>query len=281
MSGDLIAVPAGHHLYVRDEGRGPAVLFLHGFTGSGESMKDLADRLPGFRRIRVDLLGHGRSECPPAGPLWSMEQTIEDLTSVLDSLGIQRVHVIGYSMGARIGLALSLRRPEVVDRCVWIGARAGIRDAEDRAARVRADEALAARIEAEGVEAFVDFWMALPLFASQERLGAEALAVAREARLQNRPEALARSLRGVGAGAQPALFDRLQALDSATLFVAGEEDPRFVALGRDLATHAPGGRFEAVPEAGHAVHLEAPDAFAALARSFLVTGLAGRASAAS
>ncbi len=264
-----VAMPEGHDLFVRDEGQGPAVLLLHGFTGSGRSLEDLSDRLTGLRRVRVDLLGHGHSDCPPEGPLWSMEQAVADLACVLQTLGIPRTHVIGYSMGARIGLALSLLRPDLVDRCVWIGARAGIEEEDERAARVKADEALAERIEREGVEAFVDFWMGLPLFASQQRLGAEALRAAREARLRNVPEALARSLRGVGAGAQPALFDRLPALRAPTLFVAGDEDPRFVAAGRDLAARAPDGRFVSVPDAGHAVHLEAPAAFASLAAEFL------------
>ncbi len=52
----------GRKLFVRSEGEGPAVLLLHGFTGSSEGLGGIADALEGHQRIRVDLIGHGESE---------------------------------------------------------------------------------------------------------------------------------------------------------------------------------------------------------------------------
>lgn len=269
MSDRFVQVAPGRRLFVRSEGEGPAVLILHGFTGSSESVVGIADALPGFRRVRVDLLGHGRSDAPDELDTYSMDTCVEDLARVLDALGIPSTDVVGYSMGARVALALAVRMPERVRRCVLIGARAGIEAPEARAERVRADAALAARIEDEGLESFVDDWMALPLFASQLRLGKAALAAARAARLRQRPEGLARSLRGMGAGAQPPLFERLGALRVPILFVAGGEDAAFVDAGRDLASRIPTARFLLIPEVGHAAHLEAADEFARITRSFL------------
>ncbi len=168
-----------------------------------------------------------------------------------------------------MGLALAIWAPERVGRCVLLGARAGIEDPSARVARVRADEALADRIEEGGIEAFVDHWMALPIFASQARLGEAALEAARAERLRGNPRGLAHSLRGMGAGAQPPLFDDLPSLRAPTLFVAGAEDEAFCEAGRDLAARTPAARFLAIPEAGHAAHLEASDEFNRITRSFL------------
>jgi pimeloyl-ACP methyl ester carboxylesterase len=111
--------------------------------------------------------------------------------------------------------------------------------------------------------------MALPLFASQRRLGAAALAAAREQRLANRAHGLANSLRGMGAGAQPPLQGRLGGLRMPVCLVAGEEDSRFRAVARDLAAEIPDARLEVVPSAGHAAHIENPVAFQRIARRFL------------
>lgn len=266
---------SGRKLFVRSEGDGPSVLLLHGFTGSSESLGCIADALAGHRRIRVDLIGHGSSESP-TGPgsigAYRMESCVADLVRVLDAQGIGQTHVVGYSMGARVGLALAAWAPERVGRCVLLGARAGFEDPSARAARIRADEALADRIEEEGIEAFVDHWMALPIFASQARLGEAALAVARAERLRGNPKGLARSLRGMGAGAQPPLFDDLPSVQAPILFVAGAEDEAFCEAGRDLASRAPAARFVAIPEVGHAAHLEASDEFNRITRSFLSEG---------
>src|SRR5262249_51588996 len=149
-----------------------------------------------------------------------------------------------------------------------IGASAGLADPAERAARVRADEALAQELERDGLERFVDRWMALPLFASQARLGSEFLAASRAARLHNRTHGLAASLRGVGTGAQPPLHARLAQLDVPILFAAGAEDAKFAALARELAATARHGRVALVPDAGHAAQLENPGAVLALARDF-------------
>src|SRR5207244_419732 len=79
----------------------------------------------------------------------------------------------------------------------------------------------------------------------------------------NDPRALAAVLRGLGTGTMEPLWDRLQTVRMPALVVAGERDTKFRALGERLAAALPDARLEVVPGAGHAVHLEAPDAVAA------------------
>jgi 2-succinyl-6-hydroxy-2,4-cyclohexadiene-1-carboxylate synthase len=189
--------------------------------------------------------------------------------AVLDALDVDRVDAFGYSMGGRVALSVAAAAPARVRSLALVGASPGLAAAADRAARVAADEALAARLLEQGIERFVDEWMALPLFASQSRLGAAALASARAQRLRCRPEGLAGSLRGMGTGAMPPLHAALCAIGVPTLWVVGEEDAKF----REIAAAAAGAMSRAevavVREAGHAAHLEQPVAFGALLRGFL------------
>jgi len=152
---------------------------------------------------------------------------------------------------------------------VLVAARAGIEDPVEREARRRADEALAARLEVQGIEAFVDEWMAQPLFETQRHLGSSFLATERCARLDNDARELAASLRALGPGAQPPLFESLPGLHVPVLLVAGALDRRFVALAHDLARRLPQAEVCEIADAGHAVHLEQPGAFLRAARDFL------------
>jgi|GEM_PF-5080 len=257
-------------LSVEVRGSGPPVLVLHGFTGCGESMHEVADALAeGTRVILPDLPGHGGSPAPQDPEAYRMASCCDALAELLSRLGVGAAHVVGYSMGARVALALAVRHPRCVRSLVLIGGRAGIQDSARRARRVAADTSLAARILERGVPWFVDYWMAQPLFASQRRLGTATLASLRQQRLANRACGLAGSLRGMGAGAQPPLFGMLPEVAVPALLVTGALDQRFTALAEDLQRRLPEARCCVIPDAGHAAHLERPQAFAAALRAFL------------
>src|SRR5207245_380662 len=127
-----------------------------------------------FRRdhmtIAVDLLGHGGSDAPPEPARYSIERSAKDLVALLDELGIGKSHVLGYSMGARIGLRLGVDFGARVRTLVFESPSAGIRDPGERRRRAERDEALAALVQRDGVPAFVDIWEAQPLFASHASL---------------------------------------------------------------------------------------------------------------
>ena len=251
----------------RAEGR--PVVVLHGFTGSARSMagvvRALGERHP---LVRLDLVGHGESEAPSDPDAYTMERCVDQVRGVIDALGLPRPHLLGYSMGGRVALSLCAALPGFVTSAVLVGASAGLADSRARARRRADDEGLAQRILDEGIEGFVDAWMAHPLFASQKRLGPVALAEAREQRLACRPRGLVDSLRGMGTGAMPALHARLPCVHVPVCLMAGDEDPKFSDLARELAAALPAGEARVVAESGHAVHLEQPDAFARLALEF-------------
>lgn len=265
----LVASHDGARLHALVFGAGPPLLLLHGFTGSAAGLAGLARELAADHLVIVpDLLGHGASEAPDDPARHALERQVADLAALLDAAGAARADLLGYSMGGRIALGLAALRPERVRSALLVGASAGLADPAARDERRRADEALADALLRDGLAAFVERWMAQPLFASQRRLGEEALARARAERLAQRPEGLAASLRGVGSGAQPPLHALLARCPVPLLFVAGAEDAKFRALARELAAAVPCGRHAVVAGAGHAVHLEQPAALVAAAREF-------------
>ncbi|HVS66649.1 MAG TPA: alpha/beta fold hydrolase [Thermoanaerobaculia bacterium] len=131
-----------------------------------------------------------------------------------------------------------------------------------RAERCAADERWAAVIERD-LDAFVEEWQALPLFASQRRLPAEALEAQDRIRRGHRPETLARAMRVLSLGAMPDHREALGRVRVPVVLMTGELDRRFTGLAVELAASIPGSRVEVVPGVGHNVPLEAPGAVAA------------------
>lgn len=260
----------GCALAAERRGHGPALMLLHGYTGAGRGMAGLAEALQhDFDTIAPDLPGHGRSASRVAAHGYSFDACVDDLVATLVAAGHRSAHWLGYSMGARLALACAARHPSRVNSLVLLAGRAGIADPGERAARRRADEALAARIEDRGVEAFVDEWLAQPLFATLQRLGPEVMARERTARLANDARGLASSLRVLGPAAQPPLFDALPRVNVPVLLLAGALDERFVAAAHGLARSLPSAEVCVIPDAGHAVHLEQPEAVLRVVREFL------------
>lgn len=259
-------------------GNGPPVLLVHGFTGRGSSWSGLgrALRAAGHRTIAPDLPGHGRSGIADDPCRITVERTADDLAALLDRLGAAPAHVVGYSLGARVALRLAVVHSASVRRLVLESPSAGIADAQERAARHDADERLARRIEKGGIGTFVDEWESQPIFASQATTLTHAtLARLRRQRLANRAEGLAASLRGAGQGSMEPLFDRLAAVRSPTLVIAGALDPVGLARARTVAGLIPTARLAVVAGAGHTPHLERPATFRRLVLDLLVAPEAG------
>ncbi|HLY30226.1 MAG TPA: 2-succinyl-6-hydroxy-2,4-cyclohexadiene-1-carboxylate synthase, partial [Ktedonobacterales bacterium] len=250
----------------------PTFVLLHGFTGSAAGWGDHLDAFAaaGLRVIALDMLGHGASDAPADPRRYAIEHARDDILAALRALGMQSGEAIllGYSMGGRIALYTALHAPGFFRGLILESASPGLPTAEERAARRASDEALATRIEREGIPAFVDYWENLPLFASQRTLPPERRQALREQRLRNSPQGLASSLRGVGAGAQPYLAGMLPTLTLPTLLIAGALDEKYTALARQMANTLPHARLTIVPNAGHAVHFERPGVFDALASAF-------------
>ena len=229
------------------------LVLLHGFTQTGRSWQPVLHALAArYRAIAPDLPGHGGfAERRPA--------SFAACDAYVRVLADQPITLAGYSMGGRIALHAALSLGPRVRRLVLVGASPGIADAAERAARAAEDAALADRIEAIGLEAFVREWGAQPLFDGMPRGIAE---IAHADRMRNTAAGLAAALRGLGTGVMPPLWDRLGELTVPVELVVGERDEKFRAIAERMTAALVAGRLHVVPGTGHAVHLEAPEAVA-------------------
>ncbi len=249
------------------EGSGPSLLLLHGFTGSVRTWDDLRGDLSGAARvIAVDLIGHGRSEAPAEWSRYTLDHAAADLRALLDRLAVDSVDLLGYSMGGRLALQFAISFPERLRTLVLESASPGIEDAADRARRVQSDEALAERIERDGVAAFVEDWERQPLLALSPHVAEEVRARQHAQRLDNSPLGLANSLRGMGAGQQRPLWSRLAELTLSTSLIAGERDARYVDVAQRMQSRLPNATLDIVSDAGHTVHIDQPRRFGELVR---------------
>ncbi len=258
------------NVVVHGNGKGSALIVLHGFTGSVETWSPfLADW--GRRRtvVAIDLLGHGDSDAPDDPERYRVEYAVADILAVADRLGFHAFDLLGYSLGGRVALHLTLAALERVRSLILESVSPGILDPAERQARIASDEDLAKVLEEEGILAFVDRWERMPLFASQATLPADVRARLRAQRLRGNPRGLANSLRGIGAGRMPALQPSLDQIKRPMLAIVGALDTKYLGVGRDLVARVPSARLVIVPEAGHAVHLERPDLFNRLVVDFL------------
>jgi 2-succinyl-6-hydroxy-2,4-cyclohexadiene-1-carboxylate synthase len=260
---------AGANYNVVTAGAGAPLMLVHGFTGCAASWAQLEPALATrFKLIMPDLLGHGRTDSPPDSARYRMERCVEDLIAILDALGVERTNLLGYSMGGRVALAAAIEYPARIASLILESASPGLATAAERQARVTSDNVLADFIEREGVEAFVARWERNPLFSTQERLPEAVRLRLRHQRLLSNRTGLANSLRGLGTGAQTPLWERLGQLRMRCLIMAGELDAKFVDIARRMAPAIAGARLAVVPGAGHAVHLEQPEAFERLVVDF-------------
>lgn len=250
-------------LSTRASGRtgAPRVVLVHGFTQSARCWAPIDEALAADHEVvAVDAPGHGGSA--------AISTSFDEAVDLLVAAGGPAPY-LGYSMGGRLALAAALAHPEAVERLVLVGASPGLADPAERAVRVAADEALADRIEAIGVDAFLDEWLAQPLFA-----GLPPAAAHRDERRRNTAAGLADSLRRCGTGAQPPQWDRLGELGARrlpVLLVAGEHDARFRSIAEAMAAAiGPTAELAVVPGAGHTAHLEQPTAFLAAVLPFLI-----------
>jgi 2-succinyl-6-hydroxy-2,4-cyclohexadiene-1-carboxylate synthase len=222
------------------------IALIHGFLGGGDAWGTIEGE-------RVTLPGHGAE---PVQATWG-----DNIAVVAKGIG-EVDAVVGYSLGARVALALVAEGH--APRGVLISVNPGIDD-ELRDARRVTDAAWAAMLRARGIETFVPAWEAQPLFASQARVSEERRAARRTRRLRLDPEQLARSLEVMGLAEMP---DYRGAIDKRIAMINGSEDTKYLAIAAGFDVHR-----EIVADAGHDPTFEQPAACAqAIARCLSAAG---------
>ncbi len=260
------------------------ILALHGFTGRGADFAPFA-RLCGGNWHCPDLPGHGpqrQLDCSPEATVRQVTAAATRLprptapTQDSDQSAAAPKILLGYSMGARAALLHAVRHPDIWDALILISANPGIEDEAERATRRESDEALAQRIERDGLSAFLDFWQAQPLIRNQKNIRTDWYETMQANRASHSPAGLATSLRQFGQGSCPNLWPELAALKMPILLLTGEEDTKYTAIAQRMCASLPRHVSSVtLPRVFHMPHLEAPEASLQAIQNFLNTHASG------
>lgn len=268
--------------YIDTPGEGTPILLVHGMGSNADTWADLPQRLSarGFRALAVDLPGHGESSRGPGDySLGSLASTLRDL---LDHLGIERVHLVGHSLGGGVSLQFMYQFPNRVDLLVLESSGGlGVETfAALRAASLPGSELvikwaindktlrgaawLGERLDRVGISPHV--------------LSPRALETVSWLSEPDRRSAFLATLRSVvkPSGQAVSALDKLHLLEgSRVLIVWGDKDPMIpMKHGHDAHAALEGSRLVIFPGAAHEPHLHDPDRFADL----LVDHVSGRSS---
>jgi len=238
------------------------VAAFHGFSLTGEQFAPIGSH--SIQLYAPDLPGHGSTRIDPV----DVPTTVATLGAWLRSFD-NSVPLLGYSQGGRIALLVALEYPNLVERLVLVSTSPGISSEVDRERRRGRDETLADRIEAIGVEAFLDEWLERSITGTSH-VSEEVRNADRKTRAENTAAGLASALRGYGQGVQPFVGDRLEELEMPVLTISGERDDKYAHLAVEIAASTLNGQHLSIPGAGHNVVLEAPEELAAILAGFVI-----------
>lgn len=248
-------------------GDGEPIICFHGFSESSYTWDSI--NLPGYRLIRIDLIGHGDSDIPEEGEAYTIPQMIEDLHTVIYHMVGDRYYLMGYSMGARIALSYALQYDSEIQGLILESGSVGIASDVERAERREADEELAHHIEHNDGFWFASRWAKAPIFESQKQLLPAVTELIHLRRAHNSPYALACTLRGSGQGVMTYVGDQLEKLSCKGLYVSGALDTKYTTIGRDVFGKLPNFKHVIVEGVGHNVHIEKPQMFEQAVLDFL------------
>jgi 3-oxoadipate enol-lactonase len=255
LTSSLGAVPG---LHVETTGNGPVIVLVHAFHMDLRQWKEQMPALSGYRVVRYDVRGHGKSAPPGEG-----YAAHEDLAALLRDLGVARASIVGHSMGGQIAVDFALAHPENVDRLILVSP--GITGFFAPPAdwfkpiidAVRAGDSRRA----------AELWWESPMMAGVKARGGAGdqykQVVMENAGIWTTP-------RPADAMVQIPAVKRLPELKARTLVIVGEGDEApLQSLAQQIAAEAPNARLVRMKATGHMAPIERPAQFNRVLVDFL------------
>jgi 2-succinyl-6-hydroxy-2,4-cyclohexadiene-1-carboxylate synthase len=261
----------GVQYYVKSCGTGFPLMLLHGFTGDSSTWTPFCEKWGRHSRLIIpDIIGHGKTEAPGEPERYRIESAANDLLAILDEMDIEKVDLLGYSMGGRLALTFTVLYPERVGKLLLESSSPGLLSEEERKLRRINDGKIAQCIKDKGIEGFVDYWEKIPLFSTMENLPGHVKEAMRQQRLSHSPQGLANSLLGMGTGSQPSWWGGLGVLPHEVLLLTGEKDNKFCSIAKNMQKELKNSTWVTVENSGHTIHVEEKEKFGTIVSEFLL-----------
>jgi len=237
----------------------PLIVFLHGFMGNLDEFDGVIKLLSDdFSYLTIDLPGHGKTLLLGEDEDYQMEYTALAIIQLLDELKISQCFLLGYSMGGRLGLYLTLNFPQRFIQVILLSASPGLTTDTERLARRQSDRQIARKLRECGEKSsfanFLNHWYNQPIFGNLKSHPRYPEILA--SRLKNHPEELAKSLDFMGTGQQPSLWEPLKNNHVPLLLLVGEADEKFVSIGLQMHRQCQYSHIKIISQAAHSIHWE-------------------------
>jgi pimeloyl-ACP methyl ester carboxylesterase len=274
-----ITTDDGVKLYYEEAGSGQAVVFVHEFAGDHRSWEpQMRHFSKTYRCISYNARGYPPSDVPQQVTAYSQDRARDDIKAVLDGIGIDRAHVVGLSMGGFATLHFGLHYPDRALSLVVAGCGYGA-EKDKREQFQQEAEAAATLVEkaSSGAE-FAAIYALGPTRVQFQNNNPRGWREFHDMLAQHSLQGSAMTLRGVQKS-RPSLFDleeQLKQLVVPTLVLTGDEDEPCLIPNVFLKRTIPSAGLQVLPNAGHTINLEDPDAFNVAVAAFLAQVDAGR-----
>ncbi|OBK23925.1 alpha/beta fold hydrolase [Mycobacterium asiaticum] len=268
----------GHRRAFRIAGSGPVIVLLHGVGDSSTTWEPVHAKLAQrFTVIAPDMLGHGESDKPRAD--YSLASFANGLRDLLTALEIDRVTLVGHSLGGGVAAQFAYQYPQFVERVVLVSAGGVTKDVSIAlrfAAMPLGAEALSMLRLPGAVPAMGLVSRAVGTVVGSTRFTRDVASLPRLVGGLSKPgavSAFARTLRGVvdTQGQYVSMLDRSYLMHGLPVQIIWGEDDLIIPVSHARLAHRqiPGSRLEILPESGHMPHGDHPDRFVQIVHQFI------------
>lgn len=268
----------GIRLHYEESGEGMPLIFVHEFAGDHRSYEaQLRHFGRRYRAVAFNARGYPPSDVPEAVSAYAQARAADDILAILDHLGAPKAHVAGISMGAFATLHFGLRHPDRALSLCLGGCGYGAEPERQALFRAEAD-ATAEMLRRDGMAAFAERYAVGPTRVQFETKDPRGHAEFKRMLAEHSALGSANTQAGVQKG-RPSLYDltdELGRMTVPTLIVAGDEDWPCLAPSLMLKRVIPSAALAMLPNTGHALSVEEPDAYNRLLDDFLAQVESGR-----
>ena len=230
------------------------ILFLHGFTGSSKSWDETRSNL-NYPSIAIDLPGHGRSSFNTLDVEYNYKDFRTELFLSLKKLGIEQIHLCGYSMGGRIAISFAQKFPQLIKTLILESTTLGITRNDEKIKKLEDDVELSNSIIS-SIDSFIEEWSVNPLFVSQKERNINGFNKQKKIRLNHNPIQLAKSLTSFSKGTMPAFEEAFGLFDFPVFLINGSDDTKYIKLARDMMKINKKAKQFIVDDSSHNVNIE-------------------------